>query len=144
MPADQLVEDFLTLWRLLRQTSHPVRRGEITPQQFWLMRHLRNDGPLSIGELAEALGISPSSATIACKRLEKVGLVSRRRQVDDERVVLVELTAHGIEQVESWRVRYRETLSDLLSPLSDAEREELRRLLEQVLAAATTTPTAQT
>lgn len=133
MPTDQLVEDVLALWRVLRQTSHPVRRGEITPQQFWLLRHLRREGPLSIGELADLLGISPSSATIACKRLEKVGLVTRQRQSDDERVVQVELTPLGVEQVDMWRHRYRETLSGLLTPLDPDERVQLQHLLERVL-----------
>ena len=135
-PNDQLVEDLLALWRVLRQTSHPVRRGEITPQQFWLLRHLRRQGPMSIGELAEVLSISPSSATIACKRLEKAGLLTRERQSDDERVVQVALTPEGHEQVLSWRQRYRDTMSHLLAPLDQDEREQLRRLIEEMLAAA--------
>lgn len=136
MPNDRLVEDFLALWRVLRQTSHPVRRGEITPQQFWLLRHLHQSGPVSIGDLADSLGISPSSATIACKRLEKIGLITRQRQSDDERVVQVGLTGRGVEQVESWRRRYRETLAELLAPLDEDEREELRHLIERILVAA--------
>ncbi|HLI50695.1 MAG TPA: MarR family transcriptional regulator [Thermomicrobiaceae bacterium] len=140
MPSDQLVEDLLALWRVLRQASHPVRRGEITHQQFWLLRHLRREGPLSIGELAELLGISPSSATIACKRLEKAQLLTRQRLIEDERVVQVELTPLGVETVESWRQRYRDTLSGLLAPLDEHEREELQGLLERVMDAAGRSP----
>lgn len=142
MPSDQLVEDLLALWRVLRQTSHPVRRGEITPQQFWLLRHLRNRGPMSIGELADLLGISPSSATIACKRLEKAGLLTRQRQSDDERVVQVELTPQGVEQVDTWRLRYRETLAGLLTPLDPEERTQLQELLERVLGNVSTAATS--
>lgn len=140
MPSDQLVEDLLALWRVLRQASHPVRRGEITHQQFWLLRHLRREGPLSIGELAELLGISPSSATIACKRLEKAQLLTRQRLVEDERVVQVELTPLGVETVESWRQRYRDTLAGLLKPLDEHEREQLQFLLERVMDAAGRSP----
>lgn len=133
MPSDKLVEDIVRLMRTLRQMTHPVRRGEITQQQFWLLRQLDREGPLSIGDLADMLGVSPSTATIACKRLEKAGLVTRERQTDDERVVQVGLTAAGTEQVAAWRRRYRETLAELLTPLNRAERDELQRLIERVL-----------
>src|SRR5579871_5365452 len=97
MATDRLVEDLLALWRLLRINTHPVRRGEITPEQYWLLKLLNRKTELSIGELAEALGVTGSSVTTACKRLEKAGLLKRTRQVDgqDERVVLVTLTPLG-------------------------------------------------
>lgn len=136
MASDQLVEDLLLLWRVLRRVSHPVRQGEITPQQYWLLHQLWRKGPLSIGDLADAVGVSQSAATTACKRLEKAGLVTRQRQTSDERVVLVELTGHGREQFEIWRRRQREALAHLLAPLSEADRQELQRLVEQVLAMA--------
>src|ERR687886_1921809 len=103
MASDQLVEDLLSLWRVLRRISHPVRQGEITPQQYWLLLQLWRRGPLSIGEMAEAVDVSQSAATTACKRLEKAELVTRERQASDERVVLVALTEHGRQQLEAWR-----------------------------------------
>lgn len=50
------------------------------PQQYWLLRQLRRDGALNMGELVQALGITTGSATVACKRLEKAGLLTRERQ----------------------------------------------------------------
>ena len=109
MATDRLVEDLLALWRLLRASTHPVRRAEITPEQYWLLRLLHRKGPMSISELAEVLGVTGSSITTACIRLEKAGLVKRGRQGDgsDERVVLVVLTTQGIEQREAWRQERR-------------------------------------
>lgn len=79
MATDRLVEDLLALWRLLRVSTHPVRQGEITPEQYWLLKLLNKRGELSIGELAEALGLTGSSVTTACKRLEKSGMLHRAR-----------------------------------------------------------------
>jgi DNA-binding MarR family transcriptional regulator len=135
MPSDQLVEDLLSLWRVLRQTTHPVRRGEITPEQFWLLRYLHQNGPASVGEVAEALGVSQSSATTACQRLEKAGLATRARDAADERVVRVALTPLGQEQIEAWRRAKREALTDLLEPLTADERAELQRLMHKALNA---------
>jgi len=138
MATDRLVEDLLALWRLLRASTHPVRRAEITPEQYWLLRLLHRRGPMSISELAEVLGVTGSSITTACKRLEKAGLVKRERQGDgcDERVVLAVLTAQGVEQIEMWQQERREMLSHMLSPLTQQEQDELQRLIERVLEAA--------
>ena len=135
MAADRLVEDLLALWRLLRINTHPVRRGEITPEQYWLLKLLNKRGELSIGELAEALGVTGSSVTTACKRLEKSSMLKRTRQADgqDERVVLVTLTSEGREQIEAWQQERRNELTKMLTPLSSSEQAELQRLIERIL-----------
>lgn len=143
MATDRLVEDLLALWRLLRASTHPVRRAEITPEQYWLLRLLHRRGPMSISELADVLGVTGSSITTACKRLEKAGLVKRERQGEgcDERVVLAVLTAQGVEQIEAWQQERRTMLSQMLSPLTQQEQDELQRLIECVLEAAEQTTT---
>ncbi|HEY0754006.1 MAG TPA: MarR family transcriptional regulator [Ktedonobacteraceae bacterium] len=135
MAADRLVEDLLALWRLLRINTHPVRRGEITPEQYWLLKLLNKKIELSIGELAEVLSVTGSSVTTACKRLEKAGLLKRTRQADgqDERVVLVTLTTQGREQIEAWQQERRNELAKMLAPLSASEQAELQRLIERIL-----------
>ncbi len=136
MTTEKLAEDLLTLWRILRSLSHPVRRAEITPEQYWLLRLLNHAGPLSVGELATQLGIATSSATAACKRLEKAGLLTRERQAEDERIVRVALTEQGLAQIDTWRQRKRESLTHLLSVLDQHEQQELQRIIERVLEAA--------
>ncbi|MDI3297962.1 MAG: MarR family transcriptional regulator [Bacillota bacterium] len=108
----------------------------MTPEQYWLLRHLEEAGPTSIGELAAQLGITPSSATIACKRLERGGFVLRERQASDERVVKVQLTPRGMAQLQAWRDRLFDALALLLEPLDAGEQDELAALLERVLAQA--------
>jgi DNA-binding MarR family transcriptional regulator len=141
MPTDRLTESLMIFWRALHRLSNPIDQGEITAQQFWLLRHLNLHDASSIGELATALGISQSSATIACKRLEKAGLVTRRRCADDERVVRVSLTEAGHQQIATWRARRREMVERFISPLDQHERDELQRVLDHVLNAAGLTPT---
>lgn len=132
MASEGLVEDLLSFSRLLR----PMRGSGMTPQQYWLMRHLRKVGPLSIGELAQALGITTGSATVACKRLEKAGLVVRTRQLEDERVVQVALTEQGHARIDALRQQKREALAELLSVLDQCEQEKLQHMIERLLRAA--------
>jgi DNA-binding MarR family transcriptional regulator len=136
MTNEALVEDMLALWRLLHRSSHPVRKAEITPEQYWLLRTLSRREPLRIGELAHDLGIGASAATIACKRLEDDGLLRRDRRAGDERVVLVSLTEAGRARIEAWRQRRRELLTGLLAVLSPTEQEQMQRLIGRVLDGA--------
>ena len=136
MATERLVEDLLTLWRLLRNLSSPVRRAEMTPEKYWLLRLLNRTGSLNISELANELGIAISSATVSCKRLEKAGLLTRERQSDDERVVRVALTEKGLAQIDAWRQRKREALTHWLSVLDAQEQKTLQSLIERVLEAA--------
>ncbi|MGA7670228.1 MAG: MarR family transcriptional regulator [Nitrolancea sp.] len=139
MSSDQLVEDLFDLWRWLRHMSNEIRQGEITREQFWLLHQLRNRGALSISDVAGALGVAQSTATTACKRLESNGLISRTRRSDDERVVEVTLTEIGWTTVEGWRLRRREAVAELVAPLTDAERDELQRIIAKLLMNAQAT-----
>ena len=136
MADERLIDDMQTLYHLIRRASHPVKRAEMTPEQHWLLRLLRRRGTLNISELAELLGVTGSSVTTACKRLEKAGLVRRERQSDDERRVRVLLTEQGNEQIEAWQQRRRDFLQTLLAPLDDDQQIVLQDLLERILREA--------
>lgn len=132
MASERLIEDLFSFSRLLR----PRRGSGMTPQQYWLLRHLRQVGSLSIGELAQALGITTGSATVACKRLEKAGLLTRERQEEDERVVQVALTEQGRAQIDALRQQKREALAGWLNVLDQREQEELQCMIDRLLEAA--------
>jgi DNA-binding MarR family transcriptional regulator len=129
MATETLVENLILLSRLLRFP----RRSDMTPEQYWLLRYLRNNGPASIGELAHAMEITTGSATVACKRLEKAGFLTRERSSDDERVVLVTLTENGRSHIEAGRKQRRESITELLDVLDQGEQQELQRLVERLL-----------
>ncbi len=136
MATEQLAEELLTLWRILRSLYHPVRQEEITPEQYWLLRLLSRSGSLTIGDLAAKLEITTSSATAACKRLEKAGLLTRERQSDDERIVRVALTDQGTARHQAWHERKRQALAQMLGVLSEQEQEQFQEMLGRVLEAA--------
>jgi DNA-binding MarR family transcriptional regulator len=139
METDELVEDILALWRIIRRATYPAAQGELTLEQFWLLRYLRRQGDVAVGELADAIGIAQSSVTVACQRLEKAGLVTRTRSHADERVVQISLTPTGHERIERWRQEKRDVLSSVLAPLEPAERAELQRLMSKILDATPVT-----
>lgn len=107
-------------------------KGEVTQEQYWTLRTLDVSGPQRVKDLAEILGCTPSSASIAVKRLVKSGLVSRERGRDDEREVRVRLTKGGESKLESWRSEQTTRVSKLFEPLSPGEKKELVTLLGKV------------
>jgi len=130
---EQISDKLWELWRLWRQKSHPVRKGEITLEQYWLLKKLQRYGSQRISDLAQILGTKPSSATLSVQRLERDGLVQRARSVKDERVVRVSLTEKGLKIVNTWRDGQRKALSEILLPLNISEQQEFLSMLLKII-----------
>jgi DNA-binding MarR family transcriptional regulator len=87
--------------------------------------------PMSMGELAAALGIDPPNATVVVDDLESLGLARRRPHPTDRRAKLVEATRKG----KAMARRADEILGTppaALSALGDDDLEALERILERV------------
>jgi DNA-binding MarR family transcriptional regulator len=67
----------------------------LTYPQFLVMASLWSEDGASVGTLGEKLCLDTSTLTPLLKRLEAMGLLDRRRSTDDERRVVVTLTAKG-------------------------------------------------
>ena len=70
-------------------------RLEITYPQYLVLSTLWEGGPQSVGGIADRLALESSTVTPLVKRLEQAELVIRQRNPDDERQVVVSLTAKG-------------------------------------------------
>ena len=93
-------------------------------------------GPKRVTELAELEGLAQPTITILIKRLEQNGWVTRARDAEDGRVVLVSLTPAGTVALEQFRAQYREVLREHLEALSDEQVEALGDGLEALDALA--------
>ncbi|HUQ04731.1 MAG TPA: MarR family transcriptional regulator [Kofleriaceae bacterium] len=67
----------------------------LTYPQYLVMLVLWQEKSASVKVLGERLALDSGTLTPLLKRLEQHGLVTRRRDTADERVVVVELTAEG-------------------------------------------------
>jgi MarR family transcriptional regulator, negative regulator of the multidrug operon emrRAB len=89
------------------------------------------DQPLE--EIGRAFGITASAVVRLVDRLEAEGLV-QRRPGPDRRRVSVRLTPTGERRAKAVLARRERVLDDVLRALTAAEREELTRLHEKLLA----------
>jgi DNA-binding MarR family transcriptional regulator len=98
--------------------------GELSRTELGLLNTL-SDGPRRITELAELERLAQPTMTLLVKRLEQQGLVSRERQVDDGRVVLVTLTAAGTGALGEYRAQASAALGAHLAEMPDDQIEAL-------------------
>jgi len=67
----------------------------LTFPQYLVVLELLNGAPLSVGSLGGRLDMDTGTITPLVKRLEAAGLVTRTRDPNDERRVMVDLTSRG-------------------------------------------------
>jgi DNA-binding MarR family transcriptional regulator len=115
-----------------------LRATGMKPAHVGILINLRALAPIGQQALGERLRLEPSKLVSLLNALEIEGLATRRRDPSDRRRHLVEITDRGRERLEQAEDRAERIESDLLARLSDAEREQLRRLLGRVLTDAST------
>ena len=129
-----------SLWsHITRKVSSEVARQTqeandvpLTGAQLFALRVLRRQGPLPMSALADALGVTQSSANGLIERLVETGFVARVRDEEDRRVVRVMLTDSGSERLRRGEERRARALATYFSVLDADELAELVRLFEKV------------
>jgi len=87
---------------------------------------------LSPSALAKEMMLSTSAMTNRLDRLEKRGLLQRNPDPEDRRGLKIALTDAGFALADEIVVSHVATEESLLSPLSNAERQQLRTLLIKI------------
>ena len=119
----------------------------LTFGQLRVLFMLRDNRPVSIGALAERLGVGLASASETIDRIERRGLVARHHAQDDRRVVECGLTDRGAQLVQEIAGVRLEGMRRLLGVLTPPELIEFDRLICLIAArleatAAETAPTS--
>ena len=90
-------------------------------------------GPLEPRQVAPLAGVTRASISAVLNTLERDGLVERRRQSDDRRVVTIWLTPSGRRAVLEGFGMHHRVEKAWVAALSPAERKTLLRLLRKML-----------
>jgi DNA-binding MarR family transcriptional regulator len=126
--ADALLDELLS-WnpREFITAFRRWHRHSVSLIHLNVLTLLDEDGPDSMSHLADALEVSVASMTGIVDRMEKRGLVERRHDGGDRRVVLVHPTDAGRHVFVAIDRRRREGLTKLLERLTE---EDLAALLQ--------------
>jgi DNA-binding MarR family transcriptional regulator len=128
-------EEFFRTTRRVRARASRTRTESLSLPQYFLLEPLRESEELTVGELADAAGVAPPSATRMLDCLARLGYILRRHSESDRRVVLVSLTPAGADELGAAHrtaTAYRRKVFESLSP---EDREHAAPLLRRLARA---------
>ncbi|MCK5812440.1 MAG: MarR family transcriptional regulator [Clostridiales bacterium] len=125
--------------RLLRQTSRGIKRvifkkmntENYSHSQINLILHLNGNKKRPINLLSKIVQIQKSNMTTLIDSLEKENIVSRSRDLNDKRVIHLNLTTKGIIIKKQLLEEYQQHLNEILK---DVTEEELDQAIASLLA----------
>ena len=119
----------ITVTRLARLLRRQADTG-LSPSQLSALTSIERHGPLTLGALADVERVAPPSITKVVAKLEERGLVTRRPDDADRRVVHVATTEAGNVLLADVRQRKDVWLASRLGDLDDDQRTRLVAALD--------------
>jgi len=107
----------------------------LTFPQYLVVHALLDESPMPVGMLGTRLDMDTGTITPLVKRLEAAGMVTRTRDPDDERRVMVELTKQG--RALEKKVRGVTDRIKTACEMNDKAIDALRRTLDALARPAT-------
>jgi len=129
------------VWLVLAKAFHVLRaraeqslnlsRAGLGDSDFRILEVLLHKGPLPVNTIGPKVWLTPGSISVAVDRLEKKALVNRKN-TEDRRVRLVELTAKGRALIAKTFREHATAMEQAAGVLSKEERLILLRLLKKL------------
>jgi DNA-binding MarR family transcriptional regulator len=127
---DAIIEAIVYLYTESRRITKDVAgRFGLTGPQLAVIKMLEPVGKLSLSELSWKIRARNSTVTGIIDRMEREGLVERRRSDNDRRVIHIVLTRKGRELAREIDVQPVQLFRRVLAELSGRDAAELRKIL---------------
>ena len=111
--------------------SRNLNQTGLGDSDFRVLEVLLHKGPLPVNTIGPKVWLTPGSISVAIDRLEKKALV-KRKNTDDRRVRMVELTAKGRTLITKTFREHAAAMEKVASVLPTEERLTLIRLLKKL------------
>jgi DNA-binding MarR family transcriptional regulator len=133
---DSLNQVLISLRRVIRATDlhskQLVKTTGLTAPQLLLLQAIRDNGDVTIGEVAKKISLSQATVTTILDRLEKRELVKRVRSTKDKRRVHVYLTDKASEILKDAPVPLQEQFSAQFNDLELWEQTMIISSLQRI------------
>jgi len=97
---------------------------------IFLLQFLRRNSPAKMSEIAEEMNIPISTATRVVDRVETRGLISRKKDRKDKRIILVSLKSKGEKTVREVEEHTFEVIS---KNLAEFDEDKIRSFVETAI-----------
>lgn len=135
--GDKLKDDFsksLQIIKQLHQCGHFLYYKMVgTSGRTRILRALASHGELLQKDLQNRLNIKSGSISDTIIKLEKEGLIKRKKCEKDARNMKISLTELGKKEGDIYVENFNKGVEDLTSPLTFDEKKDLIKLLEKTL-----------
>ena len=131
--SDQVFHRFLSLLRFTRQHSRQmIAEQGIRAREYSVLRFLWESGPATVGQVQDFLHKSASTTSALVAQLEEANYVTRTRSLEDNRVVIVDLTPLGWDKAESTPLGGLPLLRRRLGELPEERLVQIEAVIEQI------------
>ncbi len=135
--SGKLLKAFIHLTRLIHREGHKHAHDMHDSRMHRGKAHLLAQISENIGakqmELAEMMDMRPSSMTEMLVSLEQSGLIIRKQDENDQRVMRVYMTEEGTKALESFSSALSGMSQSLFGALTDEEQEQFLKLAEKII-----------
>lgn len=134
MSVSDLSQKFMEFYDKLSSWEHSVVKDSgLSPAQMHTIEVIGHHKNLMMRELADRLGITTGTLTVAVDRLEKMSMVKRMPHEHDRRSWLIVLTEKGKQMYEQHNKHHEEFTQEISHDLTNKEIETLYQLMDRVL-----------
>jgi MarR family transcriptional regulator, organic hydroperoxide resistance regulator len=119
-----------------RHVRDPVSDTAVSSRQVSILDHLDAERPTMLADLAEHLGVTPATMSLAVGRLVDQGYVTRVLDPVDRRKVQLRLTDAGVRITAANSVLEPTLVEEMLDQLSPKDRRDALHGLELLAKAA--------
>lgn len=127
-PTDDTVRELLLLMpRLVGRAKRlpppeQLRSFDLAPRHLSLLGLLLLDGPQTVSQLADRLGVAPTTVSLITSDLSRKGVLERRADPADRRRRIVDLTPDARPAISEWLSPGARAWRRALAPLTPAQR----------------------
>src|SRR5919202_6226994 len=125
-PVARLLADYPRIYLAChrRHVRDEATGALLSAHQASILDHLDAVDPTTLSDLAQHLGVTPGTMSVAVDRLVRGGYVTRTVDSADRRRVQLRLSESGVRIKRASSVLDPDLVRDLLSRLSDRERAD--------------------
>jgi DNA-binding MarR family transcriptional regulator len=129
----QLENVLKQLMRIITSEWKKYSEGGFTRSEIMILEQLDLHGRQHVTNLSESLMITPGGITGICDKLVKKRLIGRIRDEGDRRVVYLEITEQGREELQKVTLIRKKFMGDFYGNLSEEDMNHLIRIYNELL-----------
>lgn len=113
--------------------SHPQTDG-VSMLQLEILKYVKTNKKLTMGDVASYLKISMSSSTQLIERLVGGKYIKRIHDIDDRRIVMLEITDEGIVELERSLSEMKDRMRKMYATLTQNELDEYIKISRKIIS----------